>query len=1278
MALATTAQIQAADVFMTANDANGAVTSFNGAGFWNPAGAPVVGNSYFNSTFLLRTPAVAGNVTFGGGSLTITGTPAYNSLQAILFKGTATSTVTINNLTINGGNLRTASGDTVGCTYAGNGLAIGPNGAGVQVQGPTYITAPISGTSFIKIFNSEAAVTSRTLHIASSANTFTGNLELADATRARVDLNTGANFKFAIGANGVNNKIFGLGLVAFNGTFNLDLSGAGTTVGNTWPIVAASTLTETYGAGFTLTGFTSDSATAGSRLWTYNNAGVFYQFSEVTGNLTVVNPDTDGDGLADGWETSNFGNLGELGTGDFDGDGATNEQEETAGTNPKLSTSWPDVDADSLKDAWELTYFGNLTAQNAAGDADGDLASNLSEFVNETFPDNRESWPDVDGDFMNDGWETVFFGNLSKDGTADSDGDTYTDAGEHDAHTNPSVATGTRVSPVWSTLKNRWSFNGNLTDSVGGSNATVVDVGANNVTYNDIVSPTGITMSGGLRTASDYISLGSNLMPKSTTPVTLEFWVKQNSIQNWARIFDFHSGPNEALMMAWTQAANNATDRFEFTDAGSYLTIDNKNQPWGIVNEHHIVVTLEPLAGAVGNTRVTFYSAPTGSATLGAAKATGETPLTLVNFVDTLDALGYSPFTGDNTANATYNEVRIWNGALNSWSREKLHQQGADNAALPDADNDFIPDDWEITYFGNTSTLISALADNDSDTISNRDEFLAGSNPSNIQSTPADIDGDGLEDAWEVLHFGNIAAMDGSGNPDNDSFTNEEEETNSTNPNSNDNDLDLLTDSWEISFFGNTTSQDGFGDPDGDTFNNDAEETAGSNPTIAASVPSDTDGDGLLDTWEVANFGNLTVQNGLGNPDGDLYTNEQEETGKSNPNLASSIPGDINGDAIADGHLLVLSDPAGTASFNSGAGWDDLLAPVSGSNYLVSINNFRTPADAADYTFLGDKLVITTGGNIVFKGTGVITLPYLGLDGGLLNNATNTNVAITLGGAFNVSRTSEIWANNNSIIVNASIAGTKDLNITRSGLTNTVTFNAANTWTGNLNVTGGFVLGSTGSLTFIPTLNGVSNGVVGAGTATFNGAFNINLTNASGTPGNSWTLVNAGTLTETYGASFVVTGFTPDAGVIGVRKWTSASGIYQFDEATGILTSLAPTSNDSDGDGMPDDWETTYFGGQSQNASADFDSDGTNNLTEYRLNLIPNSSVSRFAATRNAAGLLQWPSAVGVTFTVKRSTTLQAGSWTSIGTITGTAGTASFTDPSPPAGRAFYQILLEP
>ena len=49
--------------------------------------------------------------------------------------------------------------------------------------------------------------------------------------------------------------------------------------------------------------------------------------------------DSDGDGMDDGWEITQFGNLSRNGADDFDHDGQTDLQEYMAGTNPKDNQS---------------------------------------------------------------------------------------------------------------------------------------------------------------------------------------------------------------------------------------------------------------------------------------------------------------------------------------------------------------------------------------------------------------------------------------------------------------------------------------------------------------------------------------------------------------------------------------------------------------------------------------------------------------------------------------------------------------------------------------------------------------------------------------------------------------------------------------------------------------------------------------------------------------------------------------------------------------------------
>jgi hypothetical protein len=225
------------------------------------------------------------------------------------------------------------------------------------------------------------------------------------------------------------------------------------------------------------------------------------------------------------------------------------------------------------------------------------------------------------------------------------------------------------------------------------------------------------------------------------------------------------------------------------------------------------------------------------------------------------------------------------------------------STSWPDADSDTLNDAWEVLYFGAIDAAnATPLANPDADAFDNKVENDAFSDPTNPLSVPGDIDGDGLDDTWEITHFTNLTAQNGSGDPDADRATNEQEETAGSNPKDKnswpDSDFDALNDAWEVFYFGNIAAQDGTGDPDGDTFSNDAEHFYNFSPIDPFSSP-DLDTDSLADGWETFYFGNLD-QTGTGNPDADAFTNEQEETARSNPTLAASIPGDTDGDGLND------------------------------------------------------------------------------------------------------------------------------------------------------------------------------------------------------------------------------------------------------------------------------------------------------------------------------------------------------------------------------------------
>ncbi|MBK1832502.1 hypothetical protein [Roseibacillus ishigakijimensis] len=274
--------VQAVDVTLTASDAltDPEPYSFGGAGNWDNAAAPSAGNDYFTGGFLLRTPTSG---TFAGDSLTVTGAGTFTGAnnEAIMWKGSGTGgVITIDNLTVDGGQLRHGQGDTDSFTYSGNSLTVGANGMGLATQGGMTIASPINGDSQIVIIDSGSAGASRIITFSSDASTYNGNIVLngSDNGRARLTFADDAVFNFLIGSAGTNNAISGVGTVNFNGDFALDLSGASSTPGDTWNLVTAGSAT--YGSTFTVAGFTDN----GDDTWTSGD----YVFDESTGSLTVI------------------------------------------------------------------------------------------------------------------------------------------------------------------------------------------------------------------------------------------------------------------------------------------------------------------------------------------------------------------------------------------------------------------------------------------------------------------------------------------------------------------------------------------------------------------------------------------------------------------------------------------------------------------------------------------------------------------------------------------------------------------------------------------------------------------------------------------------------------------------------------------------------------------------------------------------------------------------------------------------------------------------------
>ena len=139
--------------------------------------------------------------------------------------------------------------------------------------------------------------------------------------------------------------------------------------------------------------------------------------------------------------------------------------------------------------------------------------------------------------------------------------------------------------------------------------------------------------------------------------------------------------------------------------------------------------------------------------------------------------------------------------------------------------------------------------------------------------------------------------------------------------------------------------------------------------------------------------------------------------------------------------------------------------------------------------------------------------------------------------------------------------------------------------------------------------------------------------------------------------------------------------------STSLAISQVPANPDANGNGMPDAWETSWFGSTNNPlgaADSDWDHDGQDNLHEYLAGTNPTDPASVLkitSATLNAGGILvlQWPSVAGKTYRIQLATELASGFHdTAAAAIAGTGGTLTQSVSVGTATHGFYRIRIVP
>jgi len=299
-----------------------------------------------------------------------------------------------------------------------------------------------------------------------------------------------------------------------------------------------------------------------------------------------------------------------------------------------------------------------------------------------------------------------------------------------------------------------------------------------------------------------------------------------------------------------------------------------------------------------------------------------------------------------------------------------------------------------------------------------------------------------------------------------------------------------------------------------------------------------------------------------------------------------------SGNTTVEGGTLMVAGGLYRGGYFSGP-----VVTVRGGGVL-ELQNWHYDTNTASLGGLATEAgrIIVDGGTIRITGTAPTSYGR-----GVVVNAGGATLEAAAGAQWTVDTTtdSRAWVFNGNPTLTLAGAGTgvfqKVINSGTGGVVKTGagvwTLGGVNTYTGNTVVAAGtLVLADNAGLKFVIGANGVNNKVTGAGAATLDGDFTLDLAGANPTPGNKWTLVDVAA--KSFGPTFTLAGFTETAGVHTMTD--AANRVWTFSESTGILA-VAEAGYGS--------WVNRYpaLPADQRDPDDDLDADGYDNLLEYVL-----------------------------------------------------------------------------